>query len=95
MGKVARKVSWVLMLVEELDILPSTCFKKLAGSNDIWECRTQLGSNEYRILCFHAGSSVLVLTNGFVKKTQKTPAKEIERAETCKRDYFRRHKRHE
>jgi len=37
----------------------------------------------------------MVLTNGFTKKTQKTPTKEIERAETCKRDYLRRHKRHE
>ena len=36
-------------------------------------------------LCFHAGSSVLLLTHGFVKKTQKTPSKEIEKAEICKR----------
>lgn len=84
-----------------LDSLPgkvaqkTTYFKELAGSDDIWECRVQFGSNDYRILCFHAGGSVLVLTNGFMKKTQKTPAKEIERAETCKGDYLRRHKRHE
>jgi phage-related protein len=78
-----------------LDTLPTTYFKKLVGSDDIWECRVQFGSNDYRILCFHAGGSVLVLTHGFMKKTQKTPAKEIERAETCKRDYLRRHKRHE
>lgn len=94
-GKVAQKVLWVLMVAEELDILPTTYFKKLVGSDDIWECRVQFGSNDYRILCFHAGGSVLVLTHGFMKKTQKTPAKEIERAETCKRDYLRRHKRHE
>ena len=94
-GKTAQKVVWVLMLAEELDILPTTYFKKLVGSDDIWECRAQFGSNEYRILCFHGGSSVLVLTNGFVKKTKKTPVKEIERAETSKRDYLRRHKRHE
>lgn len=94
-GKAAQKVVWVLMLAEELDILPTTYFKKLVGSDDIWECRTQFGSNEYRILCFHAGASVLVLTHGFVKKTQKTPTKEIKRAETYKWDYLRRHKRHE
>ncbi len=35
-GKDARKVIWVLMLVEELDILPATYFKKLVGSADIW-----------------------------------------------------------
>ena len=94
-GKVAQKVLWVLMVAEELDTLPTTYFKKLVGPDDIWECRVQLGSNDYRILCFHAGGSVLVLTHGFIKKTQKTPAKEIERAETYKEDYLRRHKRHE
>ena len=94
-GKVAQKILWVLMVAEELDTLPTTYFKKLVGSDDIWECRVQFASNDYRILCFHAGGSVLVLTNGFMKKTQKTPTKEIERAETCKRDYLRRHKRHE
>ncbi|HWS16335.1 MAG TPA: type II toxin-antitoxin system RelE/ParE family toxin [Candidatus Methylomirabilis sp.] len=94
-GKIAQKVLWVLMVAEELDILPTTYFKKLVGSDDIWECRVQFGSNDYRILCFHEGGSVLVLTHGFMKKTQKTPAKEIERAETYKRDYLRRHKRHE
>ena len=83
------------MLVEEMDILPTAYFKKLVGSKDTWECRTQFGSNDYRILCFHAGGSVLVLTNGFVKKTQKTPTKEIERAETCRKDYLGREKRHE
>ena len=93
--KVAQKVLWVLMVAEELDILPTTYFKKLVGSDDIWECRVQFGSNDYRILCFHTGGSVLVLTHGFMKKTQKTPAKEIERAETYRGNYLRRHKRHE
>jgi phage-related protein len=94
-GKAAQKVLWVLLLAEDLDVLPKTYFKKLSGSDDIWECKTQFGSNEYRILCFHAGGSILILTNGFIKKTQKTPAKEIERAETCKRDYFTRYGHHE
>ena len=70
-GKVAQKVLWVLMVAEELDTLPTTYFKKLAGSDDIWECRIRFGSNDYRILCFHAGGSVLVLTHGFMKKTQR------------------------
>jgi len=94
-GKVAQKILWVLMVAEELDTLPTTYFKKLTGSDDIWECRVQFGSNDYRILCFHSGGSVLVLTNGFIKKAQKTPAKEIKRAETYKWDYLRRRKRHE
>jgi phage-related protein len=83
------------MVAEEMDILPATYFTKLADSDDIWECRVQFGSDNCRILCFHVGGSVLVLTHGFMKKTRKTPAKEIARAETCKGEYLRRYKCHE
>jgi phage-related protein len=89
-GKTAQKVVWTLSLFEDLDVLPSTYLKKLAGSEDIWECRIQHGSNAYRIFCFFDSSSVVVLTNGLVKKTQKTPKRAIERAEAYKRDYLHR-----
>ncbi len=88
-GKVAQKVTWVLGLLEDLDVLPSSYFKKLVGT-DIWECRVTLGSDAYRILCFFAGNSVVVLTHGFAKKTQKTPMAEIERAEAYRKDFLKR-----
>ena len=89
-GKVAQKVTWVLSLLEELDIVPASYFKKLVGSEDIWECRIQFGSNAYRIFCFFEGNSVVVLTHGLVKKTQKTPKNEIEKAEAYRRDHLKR-----
>jgi len=89
-GKAAQKVTWVLKLIEDLDVVPSTYFKKLTSTEDIWECRIQLGSNAYRIFCFFDGHSVVVLTHGLIKKTQKTPSGEIARAETYKRDYLQR-----
>ena len=49
-GRVAQKILWVLMVAEEMVTLPTTYFKKLAGTDDIWECRVQFGSNDYRIL---------------------------------------------
>jgi phage-related protein len=88
-GKVAQKIVWVLRLLEDLDIVSASYFKKLAGTEDIWECGIQFGSNAYRILCFFLNNSV-VLTHGFVKKSQKTPAREIERAEAYRRDFFKR-----
>lgn len=94
-GKVAQKITWVLKLIEELDIVPALYLKKLIGSEEIWECRIQFGSNTYRILCFFEGNSVVVLTHGFIKKSQKTPSAEIERAEAYRRDYLRRRTRHE
>ena len=88
-GKVAQKIVWVLKLLEDLDIVPSSYFKKLVGTEEIWECRIQSGSNTYRIFCFFIDNSV-ILTHGFVKKSQKTPAGEIERAEAYRRDFLKR-----
>jgi phage-related protein len=88
-AKAAQKIVWVLRLLEDMDRVPASYFKKLAGTEDIWECRIQSGSNAYRIFCFFFDNSV-VLTHGFVKKSQKTPAREIERAEVYRRDFFKR-----
>ncbi|TAN44830.1 MAG: type II toxin-antitoxin system RelE/ParE family toxin [Nitrospirae bacterium] len=89
-GKVAQKITWVLSLIEELDIVPASYFKKLVSAEHIWECRVQSGSNAYRIFCFFDESSVVVLTHGMIKKTQKTPQREIARAEAYRKDYLQR-----
>ena len=89
-GKAAKKVAWVLSLLEELETVPATYFKKLIGTEEIWECRIQFGSNDYRILCFFMNHSMVVLTHGFAKKSQKTPWSEITRAEVYRRDFLRR-----
>jgi phage-related protein len=88
-GKVAQKIVWVLKLLEDLEIVPSSYFKKLGGTEEIWECRIQFGSNTYRIFCFFIDNSV-ILTHGFIKKSQRTPTYEIERAEAYRRDFFKR-----
>jgi phage-related protein len=74
-AKAAQKVTWVLRLLEDLNIVPSSYFKKLVGTEEIWECRVQSGSNTYRIFCFFLGNSVVVLTHGLVKKSQKHTGK--------------------
>jgi phage-related protein len=89
-GKAAQKVVWTLSLLEELDTLPAAYFKKLINTDDIWEVRITFGSDAYRIFCFFAGNSIVVLTHGLIKKTQKTPYREIERAEAYKREYLAR-----
>ena len=80
-------------MLEELESIPSTYFKKLVNTDDIWEVRVSSGSDAYRIFCFFTGNSIVVLTHGLVKKTQKTPQREIERAEVYKREYLARRKK--
>jgi len=89
-AKTGQKVVWVLKLIQELEAVPLNYFKKLAGTDDIWECRVQLGSNIYRFLGFFFQKGIIVLTHGFSKKSQKTPRSEIERAESYKKDFMRR-----
>jgi phage-related protein len=91
-GKQAQKVAWVLRLIEELEPVPKQYFKKLIGTQDIWEVRVQVGSDAIQLLGFLFGSRFLVLTNAFAKKTRKVPPKEIALAEQRRRDYLKRSK---
>ncbi|HBE18224.1 MAG TPA: hypothetical protein DEG17_02375 [Cyanobacteria bacterium UBA11149] len=94
-GKQAQKVLWVLRLIEELDSVPSQYLKKLVNTDDIWEVRVQVGNNIFRLLGFFERDNLVILTNGFAKKTQKTPSQEIELAQERKRDYLSRRKNNE
>lgn len=89
----AQKITWVLRLVERLDIVPQQYFKKLVSTEDLWEIRVQMGGNSYRLLGFFDGSLLLVLTSGFSKKEQKTPIREIELAHRRRTDYLQRRKK--
>ena len=91
-GKQAQKVTWVLQLIEDLERVPSQYFKKLVNTDDIWEVRVQVGGNIFRLLGFIDGGYLVVLTQGFQKKSQKTPSKEIDIAEKRKHDYLQRRK---
>ncbi|BAZ28188.1 hypothetical protein NIES4074_06190 [Cylindrospermum sp. NIES-4074] len=69
--------------------------KKLVNTDDIWEVRIQFGNDIFRLLGFFDNDNLVILTNGFVKKTQKTPSQEIELAEQRKRNYLNRKERTE
>jgi phage-related protein len=89
-SKQAQKVIWVMQLIEELDKrVPKQYFKKLVNTDDIWEIRVQVGSNIFRILGFFVDKHIFIATNGFQKKTDKTPASEIALAEKRKYEHMR------
>lgn len=91
-GKQAQKLIWVLKLVKELESVPVKYFKKLVNTDNIWEIRIQLGNNIFRLLGFFENNNLIILTNGFTKKTQKTPSQEIKLAEARKQNYLERRK---
>jgi len=85
--KVKAKIIWTLELIEELPRVPETYLKHLENTNGLFEIRVQLGSDIFRIFCFFDQGKIIVLTNGFQKKTQKTPKQEIEKAIKIKEEY--------
>ena len=78
----------------EIDRIPENHLKHLIGTNGLYEARIKLGSDIFRILCFFDKGNLVVLLNGFQKKTQKTPKNEIKLAERLKEEYYesKRHK---
>jgi len=88
--KHAQKITWVLRLVERLDHVPQQYFKKLVGTDDLWEIRGQTGGNSYRFLGFFVDDGLLILVSAFSKKQQKTPSKEIDLAHQRRTEYLQR-----
>ena len=87
--KVRDKIIWTLDLIQELERVPETYLKHLENTDGLYEIRVQQGSDIFRIFCFFDEGRLVVITNGFQKKTQKTPKKEIEKALKIKGEYER------
>ena len=71
-------------------VMDNDLFKKLDGSDGIWEFRTKYNGMEYRLLAFwdEQEKRLVVATHGFFKKTWKVPQKEIARAEALRKKYY-------
>jgi phage-related protein len=85
---VRDKIVWTLDLIEQMDVVPETYLKHLEGTNGLYEIRVQQGSDIFRIFCFFDEGKLVVLLNGFQKKTQKTPGGQLEKAEKQKEQYY-------
>ncbi len=85
--KVQEKIVWTIDLIEELDRIPETYLKYIENTDGLYEIRIQQGNDIFRIFCFFDEGKLIVLANGFQKKTQKTPKKEIKKALKIKKEY--------
>ena len=85
-AKMKAKVFGRLELLEEHGPAPGMPFSRHLDDG-IFELRTVQGSDITRVLYFFVAGGEIVLTHGFVKKTQKTPAREIERAKRMREDW--------
>lgn len=85
---VQRKINYVLNLIRVEEKIPSKFFKSIENADGLFEIRIEIEGNIYRIFCCFDEGRLVVLFNGFQKKTQKTPPQEIKRAITIMDEYF-------
>ena len=92
--EVKRKFNWTLQLIATIDKVPKKYFDHMTNSTGIFEVRVEVGSDIYRVFSFFDKGNLIVLVNGFQKKTQKTPKNELELAEKLKKQYFNEQQKH-
>lgn len=85
--KVRAKIIWTFDLIEELERVPETYLKHIEETDGLYEIRVQQANDIFRIFCFFDEGRLVVLANGFQKKTQKTPKGEIDKALKIKSEY--------
>jgi phage-related protein len=85
---VQRKFNWTLQLISTVERVPKIFFDHITNSTGLYEVRVKAGSDIYRVFSFFDEGHLIILINGFQKKTQKTPLREIENAEKLKKQYF-------
>ncbi len=86
--KTKIKIDEILYLISVLEKIPIKFFKKITSVKGLFEIRVEFKSNIYRIFCCLDKGNIIVLFNGFQKKTQKTPTKELEKAKKIMKEYF-------
>ena len=86
--KVREKIGYVFRVVKTVDKIPEKFLKHLEGTDGLYEIRVEAGSDIFRIFCCFDKGNLVVLFNGFQKKSQKTPKQEIELAKKLKKEYF-------
>lgn len=88
-AKVQNKIFKIIEAIETLERVPVNYLKHLPGTGGLFEARVKLGSNIWRVFCFFDEGKLVILLNGFQKKSQKTPKSEIEKAERLMNEYYK------
>ena len=88
-SSVQEKIEYIFKVIRTVDRIPEKFLKHIEGTDGLYEIRIKVGNNIYRIFCCFDEGRIVILFNGFQKKSQKTPKKEIDKANKLKEEYFR------
>lgn len=85
--QIQSKIDWTIEVIEELQYVPQIYLKHITNTKGLYEIRVLVGNDIIRIFCFFETGKLVVLINGFQKKSQKTPKREIALALKLKAEY--------
>ncbi len=86
--KVQEKIEYVFKIVRTVQNVPKKFLDHITGTDGLYELRIEYQSNIYRIFCCFDKGYMVILFNGFQKKSQKTPKNEIDLVLKLKHEYF-------
>ena len=86
--KVQNKIFKIFEIIEYQQFIPIKYLEHLKGTDGLYETKISLGSDIWRVFCFFDEGKLVILLNGFQKKSQKTPKSEISIALKLKEEYF-------
>ena len=84
--KVSKKIYYTLDMLKTQQRVPEKFVKHII--DEIYELRVEYESNIYRVFFIFDSGNIVVLFNGFQKKTQKTPKREIDKVIELKKEYY-------
>ena len=87
------KIDYVIDIIKYIERVPVKFLKHIEGSDGLYEIRVSTALQQIRMFCFFDKGQIVVLTNCFVKKKQKTPLKELDLAIKLKKEYFANRKK--
>ena len=85
--KIQNKIFKIIEAVETIEMIPANYLKHIIDIKGLYEIRVQLGSNIWRVFCFFDKGRIVILLNGFCKKTDKIPKNEIQEAIVLMNEY--------
>jgi phage-related protein len=86
--KAKEKIDYVLFLIAHIEKVPEKFLKHIEGQKGLYEIRVEHGNNIFRIFCCFDKGKIVILFNGYQKKSNKTSSQEIELANKLMKEYF-------
>lgn len=91
-SSIQEKIEFVFKVIRTVERIPQKFLTHIEGTDGLYEIRIKESSDIYRVFCCFDAGLIVILFNGFQKKSQKTPRKEIDKALRIKQDYFKNKK---